>query len=69
MDYIYYVVNKNTMAMLFAETNFVEAYNKAQELSEPCMIFQGCFLTETSGTSMPNEQHDFAEPVVEDEKV
>lgn len=69
MNYIYYVVNKNTMTILFAEANFVEAYNKAQELSEPCAIFQGCFLTETPGNPMPNEQHDFAEPVVEDAEI
>lgn len=58
MNYIYYIVNKENMSILFAEQNFVEAYNRAQTLQYPCAIFQGCFLTETTGT-VPQTPEDF----------
>lgn len=54
MDYVYYIVRKQDMAILDYRNDFVAAVNTASEVDFPCIIFQGCFLTETIGKQSTN---------------
>ena len=60
MNFIYYIVKKENMQIMEGRQDFATAYNIAQELPFPCVIFQGCFLTECPGhtESAPAEQED-----------